>query len=118
SKKTTTVTPYTETILNRTDPVLKDPLIPVTIESDGIVKRADLSSEWYNYENKQWANAIILTDESTNANYQPGEVIPESNIESYFVWIPRYRYQIFDEGNYTDLTAVENAVQTIQIVFE
>ena len=109
---------YSEAILNGTDPVLEDPLIPVTIDNDGTVKRADLSSEWYNYENKQWANAIILTDESTNTNYQPGDTIPESAIESYFVWIPRYRYQIFDEGNYTGLTSTENAEQTIQIVFE
>ncbi len=109
---------YSEAILNGTDPVLEDPLIPVTIDNDGTVKRADLSSEWYNYENKQWANAIILTDESTNTNYQPGDTIPESAIESYFVWIPRYRYQIFDEGNYTGLTSTENAHQTIQIVFE
>ena len=111
-------TQYSETILNGTDPVLEDPLIPVTIETDGTVKRADIGSEWYNYENKEWANAIVLTDESTNINYQPGEVIPEEKIESYFVWIPRYRYQIFDDGNYTGLTSTENAVQTIQIVFE
>ena len=111
-------TQYSESILNGTDPVLEEPLIPVTIESDGTVKRADLSSEWYNYENKQWANAVILTDESTNINYEPGDTIPESAIESYFVWIPRYRYQIFDNGNYTGLTTIENAIQTIQIVFE
>ena len=111
-------TQYSESILNGTDPVLEEPLIAVTIESDGTVKRADLSAEWYSYENKQWANAIILTDESTNINYQPGDTIPESAIESYFVWIPRYRYQIFDNGNYTGLTSTENAVQTIQIVFE
>ena len=109
---------YSESILNGTDPVLKDPLIPVTIESDGTVKRADLGTEWYNYENKQWANAVILTDESTNTNYEPGEVIPEEAIESYFVWIPRYRYQIFDEGNYSERTAAEDATQIIQIVFE
>ena len=109
---------YSEAILNGTDPVLKEPLIAVTIESDGTVRRADLTSEWYNYENKEWANAIILTDESTSTNYQPGDVIPEDAIESYFVWIPRYRYQIFDDGNYTDLTSIENAAQTIQIVFE
>ena len=109
---------YSETILNGADPVLKEPLIPVTIENDGTVKRADLSLEWYNYENKEWANAIILTDESTNSNYQTGDTIPESAIESYFVWIPRYRYQIFDDGNYTDLTSTENATQTIQIAFE
>ena len=109
---------YSETILNGADPVLKEPLIPVTIENDGTVKRADLSLEWYNYENKEWANAVILFDESTNSSYQAGDTIPESAIESYFVWIPRYRYQIFDDGNYTDLTSTENSTQTIQIAFE
>ena len=107
---------YKESILNGTDPVLKDPLIPVTIESDGTVKKASLANEWYNYENKEWANAIILFNE--NETYEDGEIIPEEKIESYFVWIPKYRYQIFDNGNYTDLTTTENAVQTIQIVFE
>ena len=62
---------YKESILNGTDPVLEEPLIAVTIENDGTVKRADLTSEWYNYENKKWANAIILTDESTSANNEP-----------------------------------------------
>ena len=55
-------TTYTEGILNGTDPVLEDPLIPVTIEADGTVKRADLESEWYSYANKEWANAVILED--------------------------------------------------------
>ena len=38
-------TGYKESILNGTDPVLKDELIPVTIESDGTVKKADIGSE-------------------------------------------------------------------------
>ena len=109
-------TAYTESILNGTDPVLKDNLIPVTIDTDGTVKKANIYSEWYNYGNKEWANAVILKDESKQ--YSNNEAIPESNIESYFVWIPRYKYQIFDEGNYTGLTAIENKVQTINIIFE
>ena len=44
---------------------------------------------------KNWANAVILFDESTNSNYQAGDTIPEEVIESYFVWIPKYRYQAF-----------------------
>ena len=76
-------TEYKESILNGTDPVLKDELIPVTIESDGTVKKADIGSEWYSYEKKNWANAVILFDESKD--YLAGEVIPESEIESYFV---------------------------------
>ena len=107
---------YTETILNGTDPVLKDNLVPIKIASDGTVTKADISKEWYNYENKEWANAVILKDESIT--YNNGETIPESNIESYFVWIPRYKYQIFDEGNYTSLTGIQNKAQTINVVFE
>ena len=111
-------TEYNESILNGAYPVLEEPLIAVTIESDGTVKRADLGSKWYSYEEKTWANAVILKDESTNENYAVGATIPEEAIESYFVWIPRYRYQIFDDGNYTSLTTVNNSVQTIQIQFE
>jgi len=109
---------YNESILNGTYPVLKDPLIPVTIEDDGTVKRGDLSTEWYSYTNKKWANAIILKDESTKNNYKTNDVIPEDAIESYFVWIPRYRYKIFNEGNYPTLTTLENKVQEIEVVFE
>ena len=107
---------YKESILNGTDPVLKDNLVPIKIASDGTVTKADLYQEWYNYENKEWANAVILKDETKI--YNNGDTIPEDNIESYFVWIPRYKYQIFDEGNYTGLTSIGNSVQTINIVFE
>ena len=112
----TVPTAYTETILNGTDPILKDNLVPVTIASDGTVKKADIYSEWYNYENKEWANAVILKDET--ATYSENEVIPETAIESYFVWIPRYKYQIFDEGTYTGLTTKTTKEQTINVVFE
>ena len=112
------VTKYKEGILNGTDPVISENLIPVTIENDGTVKRADIKSEWYKYENKIWANAIILEDETKT--YQNGEVIPESNIESYFVWIPRYKYKIFDNGNYTSTltTSYVEKNKEIEVVFE
>ena len=107
---------YTEAILNGTDPVLKGNLIPVKVATDGTVSKADTSSEWYSYANKEWANAIILKDETKI--YNNGDTIPENNIESYFVWIPRYKYQIFDEGNYTGLTGIQNKTQTINVIFE
>ena len=107
---------YIEPILNGTDPVLEEPLIPVTIEDDGTVKKVDLASEWYDYETKKWANAVILEDESKN--YASGEAIPEENIESYFVWIPKYRYQLWDLGLYDSLTAIDtNKVHEIPVIF-
>jgi len=45
--------PYQESILNGMVPVLKDELIPVTIEDDGTVHQAHLGEEWYSYEKKE-----------------------------------------------------------------
>lgn len=78
---------YKDSVLNGADPVISGDLVAVTIENDGTVKKADIKKEWYNYKNKVWANAVILSDKTKS--YSDGEVIPESNIESYFVWIPR-----------------------------
>ncbi len=111
---------YEDPILNGADPVIKENLVPVIIAENGEVTYANTQKKWYNYENKEWANAVILV-ENPSKEYVKGDIIQESDIESYFVWIPRYRYQIFDEGNYT--TYIESKPSTsiakeIQIEFE
>ena len=111
---------YEDPILNGADPVLKENLVPVTIADNGEVTYANTQKKWYSYENKEWANAVILVD-SPSKEYQENDIIPESDIESYFVWIPRYKYQIFDEGNYTEAiqSKPETSIATeIQIEFE
>ncbi len=115
---------YKESILNGAYPVLKSStgakLIPVTIdENDGTVRKADIKDEWYKYEDKRWANAVILVDGVTEPKND--EIIPEENIESYFVWIPKYKYKIFDMGHYDKLeaegTELENKAKPIEIKF-
>ncbi len=83
------------------EPTTNDKLIPVIISDTGTVTRANLAHEWYNYEEKRWANAVILTDTAKEPDV--GEQIPETSIESYFVWIPKYKYKIFDMGKYDSL---------------
>jgi len=66
---------------------------------------------------------LSYMDFTNKTNYEANEIIPEDIVESYFTWIPRYRYQIFDDGNYptrgNDTSGLDsNAVQTIQVVFE
>ena len=54
----------------------------------------------------------------TNKSYEDNEIIPEEKIESYFVWIPKYRYQLWDLGNYDSLTAIdESKVHEIPLIF-
>ena len=100
---------YKDTVLNGADPELKDNLVAVTINTDGTVKKASLYSEWYNYTNKTWANAVLLNGNDT---YSAGDTIEENNIKAYYVWIPRYKYQIFYDG--TNATSK----QLINIEFE
>ena len=118
---------YEEILLNGANPVLETEqteavslatetnekkLIPVTIEENGLVKRADTTKEWYDYESQQWANAVILIDGVDEPEVE--DEIPEKNIESYFVWIPKYKYRLWNVD--TDNPAQKNPF-SIEIVF-
>ena len=94
---------------NVSAPILGKGLVPVTIENDGTVKYADTSKSWYNYCDKIWANAVILED---NASYSVGDTISESDIQSYFVWIPKYKYRLWNTG------VASKGVHEIEIVFD
>ena len=107
---------HQESILNGAYPRLKNNLIPITIENDGTVKKADTTTKWYSYEEKRWANAVILKDETKT--YNNGEIIPEEEIESYFVWIPRYRYKLWNVDNVSSSGVDESVVHEIEIEFE
>lgn len=111
SSEISALTGYRDTILNGADPIISGDLIPVIIGNDGIVKKSSINNNYYSYGDKQWANAVILLDKGIS--YAVGDTIPESNIESYFVWIPRYKYKIF---NVTGNDVIDD--QTIDIIFE
>ena len=99
-------TKYKEDLLNGSDPVLKNELIPVKISETGVVTYADTKTEWYNYSKKSWANAVILID-SAKSKYKVGNTISESDIESYFVWIPKYAYKVQTLGTSTTIKPFE-----------
>ena len=80
------VTDYADAILNGADPVLRTGMIPVKIEANGTVRKADVKEEWYNYGNKVWANAVLVDNDSRD-NYETmaaGEPILEEDILAYF----------------------------------
>ena len=73
-------------------PELVDGLIPVVWNGTDWVS-ADTKTEWFNYDEQWWANAVTTT-ETNRAKYQvPGTVIPMSDINTMWVWVPRYEYQ-------------------------
>jgi len=113
---------YRDTILNGADPVLKSGMIPVTIETDGTVRKADITEKWYDYDTKMWANAVLVSNSSrsTYETMEAGELIEEDDILAYFVWVPRYKYKLWyveaRDGDGTDLDT--SKIHSIDIVFE
>ena len=63
-------------------PKLASGLIPVTFNNDGTVTELSSNdySNWYDYSNKKWANAITKDK--------------NGKITGYWVWIPRYEYKV------------------------
>ena len=106
---------------NANAPVLADGMIPVMYDNDtnNWVKadyyNKDSKYAGYDYENKQWANAVMVTSATrdTYMNANIGITIPENDILAYYVWIPRYKYKLFN-ATY----ASGKASQLIEVTFE
>ncbi len=117
---------YIDATVNGAAPELDNGMIPIVYDN-GVVKKADIRSEWYNYGDKKWANAVLVTDATRNTyvNAEAGTTIQMKDIMAFYVWIPRYRYQIFTDVNhltdYGNITSQSNYVDNahlIDIVFE
>ena len=102
---------------NANEPVLLDNMIPVVYDNCGNWLKADTSKNWYNYDKKTWANAVTVNEESreTYLNADPGTVIEMEDINTMWVWVPRYKYTIFN-ANMSGSEVTEE--QEIEIMFE
>lgn len=60
------------------------------------VNNANSSYIWYDYDNFRWANAVTVssTNRSTYLNAAAGTEISKSDINAFFVWIPKYKYYV------------------------
>ena len=89
-------------------PELLDNMIPIKYDRSNWIY-ADIKKEWYDYDKKEWANAVVLNSGITK---NVGDTITEEEIALWYVWIPRYTYTIFN-GNNGSVNPLE-----IQIKFE
>ena len=82
-------------------PELDDNMIPVSYNGSNWVKAEvnNTNNDWYNYEEQKWANAVTVSSStrSTYKNADVGTVINMNDIETMWVWIPRYSYTIGSE---------------------
>ncbi len=106
---------------NMPEPELYAGLIPITYDEDTNVVIADTNEEWYNYDNFEWANAILIDQSNTgiknkyinsDSSYKVGTIVDMADILQMYVWIPRYRYQLFNVNG----ESIEP--QMINVIFE
>ena len=77
-------------------PVLYTNMIPVVYDGTKWVYSDGTQTNWYNYTDKQWANAVVLNSGVTK---NVGDEVTEEEISLWYVWIPRYKYTIFNGNN-------------------
>ena len=102
-------------------PVLDSAMIPVYYdENTETWKKADSTNKgnnWYDYCDKKWANSVTVS--STNrSKYQSASVgteIPMDDILTMQVWIPRYKYKLW---NYNADGTKNSNPQQIEITWE
>ena len=105
-------------------PDLVEGLIPVVYYNNKWVKadseNSDETYQWYDYDNKLWANAVLVssTNRSTYQNATPGTAITESDILAYYVWIPRYKYKVWNKNKVVGTDSYSARTKGIDIVFE
>ena len=78
-------------------------MIPVKYTGDinhaewtSLANREDAShqGEWYNYNQKQWANAVTVKPEALSKYRGQNKVVDQADILGYWVYIPRYAYEV------------------------
>jgi len=94
-------------------------LIPViyekTSDKDGSWIKADITNNesiWYDYDHLLWANAVLVS----SSNYQKylnkeiGTPIEMGDILGFYVWIPRFKYNIINSSNYISFERLNNVI--------
>jgi len=105
-------------------PELVEGLIPITYYNNAWVK-ADTTNtsenyKWYDYPNKKWANAVLVssTNRSTYSSASAGTTISSSDILAYYVWIPRYKYKVWNINKVVGTDSYNARTTGIDILFE
>ena len=99
-------------------PVLAEGMIPVYWNGTSWAKadsnNADETYKWYDYDSKMWANAVLVKSgtRSTYMSSASGTVVSEGDILAYYVWIPRYKYTLFNT------TSTSMSAQLINVTFQ
>ena len=91
-------------------------LLPVIYnEKEEYWQKTDANNQdelWYSYENGIWANAVLLSDTNYKKylNKENGTEIEIGDVLGFYVWIPRFKYFVINNSNYTNYERMTNII--------
>ena len=85
-------------------PKISTGMIPVIYKDENWIK-ADTTSEWYNYDKQWWANTVTVSEENRQKYMEaiPGTPISMDDINTMWVWVPRYEYETITSTTATEI---------------
>jgi len=112
-------------------PELTDNLVPVMYNGTTWVtadkENTNETYQWYDYDAKKWANAVLLTQTKRNSLtkdsegiYTPGQTIGDSEsagVLAFYVWIPRYKYKVWNKDKIINTDSYGAETKGIDIQF-
>ena len=110
------------------EPELDSNMIAVRYDGSNWVKADSSTNNWYSYDKQEWANAVTVssTTRDTYLSAPAGTTISMDDIETMWVWIPRYSYSIGSEdgtnyygkqGDYLSTTPTQALPGEIDVKF-
>ena len=110
------------------EPELDEGMIAIRYNGSNWVKADSSTNNWYNYDKQEWANAVTVTSDTRDRylSAPTGTEIEMNDIETMWVWIPRYSYSIGSvdgtnyygkQGDYLDTTPTRTLPGEIDIKF-
>ena len=93
-------------------PRLSSNMIPIVYKDNKWVKADYMNKDnnWYNYEEQRWANMATVT-ETTRDAYKKADIgseIKMEDINTMFVWIPRFQYKLWNVSGEDSIVGNEN----------
>lgn len=107
-------------------PNLTEGMIPVVYNSStnkwikADVSNLDSTYYWYEYSIGKWANMVLVTSQNRSPYEQAdvGTTISDDDILGHFVWIPRYKYKVWNIEKQAGTDTYDAQNTGIEIIFE
>lgn len=88
-------------------PKISQGMIPIKWNGENWMVCDNKDTEWYSYENKNWANIMLNDGKYKSDTVKVGQIVKDDELGSMYVWIPRYAYTVDKDNQKMNVTFIK-----------